>query len=229
MEFPANVWTLTSFTASPCAPRSKRQRRRLFIPQTHGNWLRLKVYYYIFWVERRLLDRIILAYVCCSDRGQHSPMQNDLLQLIRCLLWSNERILNKYILMFNYTFLCTWYSNFAHLQYRGWWEFKGQWNAQDILTHTRLTFSNQQAQTLSPSCCSLTGEWAALKIIPNTATFLICSINAKYYKKMSKNTNNELKMTVYSTNDIYGNIATPFTKYSLVPPSTFFGLLHNNW
>ena len=127
-------------------------------------------------------------------------------------------LLYKYILMFNYTFLCTWHSKFptfAHLQYRGWWEFKEQiiipsisntktylafqWleihlkdssiqyllnrgqrkNTQDILIHTRLTFSNQQAQS-SPDCCSLTGEWAALKIIPNTATFLICSINAKY-------------------------------------------------
>ena len=46
-EFP-DVWTLTSFTASPCAPRSKWQRQRLFIPQIHNNWLVVSLRLIIF-------------------------------------------------------------------------------------------------------------------------------------------------------------------------------------
>ena len=41
-----------------------------------------------------MLDRIILTYVCCSDRGQHFPVQSDVARLIRYLLGPNEKFQN---------------------------------------------------------------------------------------------------------------------------------------
>ena len=34
-------------------------------------------------VKGRVLDRIILTYLCCSDRGRHFPVQSDVARLIR--------------------------------------------------------------------------------------------------------------------------------------------------
>ena len=69
-----------------------------------------------------MLDRIILTYVCCSDRDQHFPVLSDVARFNNKILVTAKREVSEflcdYTIISNYTFLCTLDSNFptfAHL------------------------------------------------------------------------------------------------------------------